>query len=161
MTSQVQSNTLHLCPKVIFTFLWSIFHQESYQDSNISFYHHQSRKHDRIYVQLEERIRFHSDKWLQGKFIHKDEILWALFLHYWPRGPCFKIKTVLNQRWGLLKLCLLFSLLYWMSPLCMEDMFISVSLIYEMESLQNTLINTLRPRQNGCHFADDIFRCIF
>ena len=22
-------------------------------------------------------------------------------------------------------------------------------------------INTLRPRQNGCHFADAIFRCIF
>ena len=22
-------------------------------------------------------------------------------------------------------------------------------------------INTLRPRQNGCHFADDIFKCIF
>ena len=21
--------------------------------------------------------------------------------------------------------------------------------------------NTLRPRQNGCHFADDIFKCIF
>ena len=23
------------------------------------------------------------------------------------------------------------------------------------------LINTLRPRQNGCHFPDDIFKCIF
>ena len=22
-------------------------------------------------------------------------------------------------------------------------------------------INTLRPRQNGCHFADDVFKCIF
>ena len=22
-------------------------------------------------------------------------------------------------------------------------------------------INTLRPRQNGCHFADDSFKCIF
>ena len=21
--------------------------------------------------------------------------------------------------------------------------------------------NTLRPRQNGCHFADDVFKCIF
>ena len=26
---------------------------------------------------------------------------------------------------------------------------------------QNICINTLRPRQNGHHFADDIFRCIF
>ena len=24
-----------------------------------------------------------------------------------------------------------------------------------------TQFNTLRPRQNGCHFADDIFKCIF
>ena len=24
-----------------------------------------------------------------------------------------------------------------------------------------TPFNTLRPRQNGCHFADDIFKCIF
>ena len=23
------------------------------------------------------------------------------------------------------------------------------------------LFNTLRPRQNGCHFPDDIFKCIF
>ena len=22
-------------------------------------------------------------------------------------------------------------------------------------------VNTLRPRLNGCHFADDIFKCIF
>ena len=22
-------------------------------------------------------------------------------------------------------------------------------------------VNTLRPRQNGCHFPDDIFKCIF
>ena len=25
----------------------------------------------------------------------------------------------------------------------------------------NMLYNTLRPRQNGCQFADDIFKCIF
>ena len=24
-----------------------------------------------------------------------------------------------------------------------------------------TVVNTLRPKQNGCHFADNIFRCIF
>ena len=26
---------------------------------------------------------------------------------------------------------------------------------------ESCLINTLRPRQYGCHFADDIFKCIF
>ena len=25
----------------------------------------------------------------------------------------------------------------------------------------NMLLNTLRPEQNGCHFSDDIFKCIF
>ena len=24
-----------------------------------------------------------------------------------------------------------------------------------------SIINTLRPRQNGCHFLDDVFKCIF
>ena len=28
-------------------------------------------------------------------------------------------------------------------------------------SLMTLIINTLRPRQNGRHFADDIFKCIF
>ena len=27
--------------------------------------------------------------------------------------------------------------------------------------LRKHLINTLRPRQNGCHFIDDTFKCIF
>ena len=27
--------------------------------------------------------------------------------------------------------------------------------------INNIPINTLRPAQNGCHFADNIFRCIF
>ena len=25
----------------------------------------------------------------------------------------------------------------------------------------SSVVNSLRPRQNGCHFADDIFKCIF
>ena len=28
-------------------------------------------------------------------------------------------------------------------------------------ALHDGKFNTLRPRQNGCHFADDIFKCIF
>ena len=31
----------------------------------------------------------------------------------------------------------------------------------EIGILMNASINTLRPRQNGRHFADDIFKCIF
>ena len=29
------------------------------------------------------------------------------------------------------------------------------------QELQHLKFNTLRPRQNGCHFADDVFKCIF
>ena len=30
-----------------------------------------------------------------------------------------------------------------------------------LSSFSNQMLNTLRPRQNGRHFADDIFKCIF
>ena len=33
--------------------------------------------------------------------------------------------------------------------------------IFEIEYGYHTTINTLRPRQNGRHFPDDIFKCIF
>ena len=29
------------------------------------------------------------------------------------------------------------------------------------QSFWNNLLNPLRPRQNGCHYPDDIFKCIF
>ena len=32
---------------------------------------------------------------------------------------------------------------------------------YALNASFTACINTLRPRQNGCHFADDIFKCIF
>ena len=33
--------------------------------------------------------------------------------------------------------------------------------ICRLNFLGGTHLNSLRPRQNGCHFADDIFKCIF
>ena len=33
--------------------------------------------------------------------------------------------------------------------------------MYSCRCRWRTLFNTLRPRQSWCHFADDIFRCIF
>ena len=32
--------------------------------------------------------------------------------------------------------------------------------VLSMQTLEH-LLNTLRPRQNGCHFTDNIFQCIF
>ena len=32
---------------------------------------------------------------------------------------------------------------------------------WHFEKKMPLLFNTLRPRQNGCHSADDIFKCIF
>ena len=37
---------------------------------------------------------------------------------------------------------------------------IDLSLVY-CNTVWSSLFNTLRPRQNGRHFADDIFKCIF
>ena len=39
----------------------------------------------------------------------------------------------------------------------MASSLIAAKLLYE----QMFTFNTLRPRQNGRHFADDIFKCIF
>ena len=35
------------------------------------------------------------------------------------------------------------------------------SLIYPLQLDTHTNINTLRPRQDGCYFADDVLKCIF
>ena len=35
-----------------------------------------------------------------------------------------------------------------------------INSVSQSESLQNSIFNTLRPRQNGRHFADDIFKTI-
>ena len=32
---------------------------------------------------------------------------------------------------------------------------------FALNNLENDQLNTLRPRQNGRHFQDDIFKCIF
>ena len=34
-------------------------------------------------------------------------------------------------------------------------------LLYKLTRRGFCFFNTLRPRQNGCHFTDDIFKCIF
>ena len=38
---------------------------------------------------------------------------------------------------------------------------ISQKILYIQFYRLSDCFNTLRPRQNGCHFADDIFKCIF
>ena len=46
---------------------------------------------------------------------------------------------------------------------CSNSMEITLITIFRLPfpSLHIRLINSLRPRQNGRHFADDIFKCIF
>ena len=36
-----------------------------------------------------------------------------------------------------------------------------IPLMIKFQEVTNGLLNTLRLRQNGCHFADDPFKCIF
>ena len=62
---------------------------------------------------------------------------------------------------------ILFSVL-WVSAFIISWSQVSVSMgiyftlvIYDLNSNFENKVNTLRPRQNSCHFAADIFECIF
>ena len=39
--------------------------------------------------------------------------------------------------------------------------YVKPEVLYQYYIIYDNYINTLRPRQNGRHFADDIFKCIF
>ena len=43
----------------------------------------------------------------------------------------------------------------------LSDQMLPYCLFNLWEQILQTLINTFRPRQNGCHFGDDDFKCIF
>ena len=68
----------------------------------------------------------------------------------------------------LMLLCLMYlvvSFVYFITDTCITFQ-ISYQIILSKAnkgplSIPNTTINTLRPRQNGRHFPDDIFNCIF
>ena len=61
----------------------------------------------------------------------------------------------------------LMGLLNWLFPLVgwifLAKQWIQMSVSWFISGLDNSLlmINTLRPRQNGRDFADDIIKCIF
>ena len=50
------------------------------------------------------------------------------------------------------------------ASMCWGNWGIGTLLSHGLDQVEETsllLLNTLRPRQGGCHFADDIFNCIF
>ena len=44
---------------------------------------------------------------------------------------------------------------------CVENTYLFIEVLYHCMTNVSSIINTLRPRQDGRHFADDIFKCIF
>ena len=111
--------------------------------------------------------------WLISLYENNDKALWM-----WPL-LCWIWMIVL---WLLIHSIIHTSLLWWLCLSCVNELKI-------FDIRQNTLLwhyiysilceicswicwallclgciivhNTLRPRQNGCHFLDDIFKCIF
>ena len=71
--------------------------------------------------------------WIIG---HDGATTWKCFPHYWPFVRGINLDSL--HKWPILWNFNIFSV---------------ISL--------NKLSNTLRPRQNGRHFAEDIFKCIF
>ena len=44
---------------------------------------------------------------------------------------------------------------------CVKNVYMAWQVTYHFDVMIYMIINTLRPRQNGRHFAIDIFKCIF
>ena len=112
---------------------------------------------------------------------------WPLFCRHCQMLFCFKRKvlhfvynfTIVQQRhylmqfwprlmmpYGVTRFTLYIVFAFYVNPWCdagcwkftLEE---RSSLTMSQSSSQYHIFNTLRPRQNGRHFADDIFKCIF
>ena len=70
-------------------------------------------------------------------------------LHIWPAshnlGVCFNLELL----WSARRVRVLYIK-------CANS-----SLVFYAVVRRHSIVNTLRPRQNGRHFPDDIFKCIF
>ena len=67
----------------------------------------------------------------------------AVIFFYWPRYNCI-LSVIVVRIWEKIYRVIT-------APHC----------IASSKAQQKPGVNTLRPRQNGRHFADDIFKCIF
>ena len=76
-------------------------------------------------------------------------------------APCHQLSLChLAETWNIYSTFLLFKT-SWCIYACMSWSSSVYIVVCCWECHNELLFNTLRPRQNGCHFAGDIFKCIF
>ena len=114
---------------------------------------------------------------------HDDVIKWKHFPRYWPFVRGIHRSTVNSPHKGQWRGALMFSLIcVWIngwvnnheagdlrrcSVHCDVIVMYAISVIenpyiyFYVSSKKNSTLNTLRPRQNGRQFADDILKCVF
>ena len=110
--------------------------------------------------------------------IHDDVMKWKHFPRYLPFVRGIHRPAVNSPHNGQWRGALMFSLICvwingWVNNLEAGDlrrnrahydvivMFFSVAMFFDCAGRFVVLLNALGPRQNGCHFADDFFKCIF
>ena len=79
-------------------------------------------------------------------------MLWEAVLNgvWWLTSCKFNVRFVSFKWW----LCIvIYCDMFWFNDFCLCNAIWIVSLA--------SLVNTLRPRQNGGHFIEDIFKCLF
>ena len=109
---------------------------------------------------------------------HDDVIKWKHFPRYWPFVRGIHRSTVNSPLKGQWRGALIFSLIcawingwvnnrvagYLRRHRAHDDVMVIMSATSDLNvlfCLWFQAFNTLRPRQNGRHFPDDIFKCIF
>ena len=109
----------------------------------------------------------HRDRWiprtkgqLRGKFFHLMTSSWVNHIQYLP-----KISTTHGQKWPYLKMGFPPSP-FWEEGDCSQPYLMAHRAAghrwkYLVFGRRLETFNTLRPRQDGRHFPDDIFKCIF
>ena len=70
--------------------------------------------------------------------------------HPWTLGLEGFHQTVINHTWKTISI--------FICKTVIQSSYINISWQHDLYSI---IINTMRQRQNGGHFADDIFKCIF
>ena len=105
---------------------------------------------------------------------YDDVIKWKYFLHYWPFVHVIHQPPVNSPHKGQWRGALMFSLICawtngWVNNPDIGNLrhhctHYDITVMSNDESVSwdlTILLNTLRPRQNGHHFADHMFKCIF
>ena len=82
---------------------------------------------------------------------HNTLIIWTRFNHVLPENEYLSQCGPYSTTFGIMPCYGYPASLVYQNYLVMSTTYLALTIS----------LNTLRPRQNGCHFPDDIFKCIF